>query len=226
MPKKPNAFLEIGVTILAPSMVLMHGTERLGPVLALVVALAFPLGWAIWDGARRRKLNWLAAIGIASTLMTGGIGLMKLDTQWYAIKEGAVSAVIGLVVAISAWTKRPLIHALVFDAALLDTARIERELAARGNAQAFAQSLRQATLALAGTFAFSSVANYVLARWIVVSPTGTTAFNEELGRMTLLSYPLIALPSMAMLLVLMWWLSRVLHRLTGCTFTDLLVQPA
>lgn len=224
-PKKPNALLEIGVTIVLPSLVLMRGTEILGPVGALVLALAFPLGWAVWDGLRRRKLNWLAAIGIASTLMTGGIGLMQLDTHWYAIKEGAVPAAIGLVVAVSAWTRRPLIHALVFDASLLDTARVERELAARGNEAEFALRLRQATLGLASTFAFSAVMNYGLARWIVTSPTGTPEFNAELGRMTLLSYPLIALPSMVMMGLLIWWLSRIVHRLTGCTFTELLAQP-
>jgi hypothetical protein len=66
--------------------------------------------------------------------------------------------------------------------------------------------------------------NYVLARWVVTSPAGTEAFNEELGRLTLLSYPVIALPSMLMMMVLMWWLARGARELTGMPLTDMLRQ--
>ena len=77
-PPKPNALLEIGVTIVAPAVVLMKlsGPEQLGPFGALVLGLAFPFAWGIWDGWRRRKLNWLAVLGVVSTLLTGGIGLL------------------------------------------------------------------------------------------------------------------------------------------------------
>ena len=62
--------------------------------------------------------------------------------------------------------------------------------------------------------------NYFLAKYIVVSPAGTPAFNEELGRLTLLSYPFIALPSMAMMIVVIYYLSRSTRALTGLGFTD------
>lgn len=202
-------------------MVLMYGTERLGTLPALGVALAFPVFWGVREGIRRRKINWMAVIGIVSALLTGGIGLMQLDSGWFAIKEGAVSGLIGLVVAVSAFTRRPLIHALVFDASLMDTARIEGALKERGNRPAFEAALRTGTLMLAGTFAFSAAANYALARWIVTSPAGTPDFNEQLGRMTLLSYPLIALPSLALMAGLLWWLVRRAGQLTGLSMADL-----
>jgi len=65
---------------------------------------------------------------------------------------------------------------------------------------------------LAGTFLFSSVMNYLLARWVVTSPAGTEAFNAELGRMTLLSYPVIAIPSMLMMMGVMFYLARGARR--------------
>ena len=79
---------------------------------------------------------------------------------------------------------------------------------------------------LAGTFLFSSVANYLLARWVVTSPAGTEAFNAELGRMTLLSYPVIAIPSMVMMMGVLFFLSRVANQLTGLTLEQMLHQPA
>jgi len=86
----------------------------------------------------------------------------------------------------------------------------------------FELRLRTGTLLLAGTFFFSAVMNYVLARWIVTSPAGTEAFNEELGRLTLLSYPVIAVPSMVMMLALLFWLARGAKALTGLALADML----
>ena len=67
---------------------------------------------------------------------------------------------------------------------------------------------------LAGSFFLSAVLNFVLARIIVRSPAGTVAFNEELGRMTALSYPVIALPSMAVMMIALWYLLKSIRSLT------------
>ena len=222
--RKPNPLLEIAVTIVAPALVLMKlsAADSLGPLRALMLALAFPLAWGLWDGWKRRKLNWLAVLGVVSTLLTGGIGLLALDAKWLAVKEAAVPSVIGLVMLGSVWAQRPLIHLLVFNANLFDVDRVNTALASKGNAAPFERALRLGTVMLAGTFFFSAVANYVLARWIVTSPAGTEAFNQELGRLTLLSYPIIAVPSMVMMMGLFYWLARQARTLTGLNMGDML----
>lgn len=214
---KPNPLIEIAVTVIAPAVVLMKlsGEQQLGSLYALLLALAFPLAWGLRDAVLRRKLSWLAVLGVVSTLLTGGIGLLKLDASWLAVKEAAVPALIGLAVLGSMATRRPLIHVLVFNPDLFDVPRVQRALAERQSAPAFEARLRAATLMLAGTFFFSATANYLLARWVVTSPAGSTAFNEELGRLTLLSYPFIAIPSMLMMGLLMYWLAREARSLTG-----------
>ena len=222
---KPSPFAELAVTIVAPSLVLMQPEGWMGSGAALALALAFPVAWGLWDGWRRRRVSAMAVIGIVSTALTGSIGLLRLDSAWLAVKEAAVSALIGLAVAVSAWTRRPLIHALVFDAALLDTARIEHALAARGTAAAFEARLRAATLWLAATFFFSAACNYALTRWVVTSPAGSDAFNAELGRLTLLGWPLITLPSTLMMSALLWWLARGAQRLTGLAVHELFGPP-
>jgi hypothetical protein len=226
-PAAPNPLLEIGVTIIVPAVILMQlsSAQRLGPLPALLLALAFPVGWGLWDGWRRRKLNWIAVLGVVSTLLTGGIGLLKLDATWLAVKEAAVPGLIGLVILVSVPTRRPLIHLLVFNATLFDVEKVQHALAERGTTAAFEQRLRQGTLLLAGTFFFSAVMNYVLARWVVTSPAGSEAFNEELGRLTLLSYPVIAIPSMLMMMGLMYWLARGARQLTGLGLAELLRGP-
>jgi len=222
--KKPNPLLEIGITIVLPALILtkLSSDERLGNVNALLLALAFPLIWGIWDFSKRRKVSWLAGLGVVSTLLTGAIGLLALDAQWLAVKEAAVPGLIGVVILASTWTRSPLIRVMVFNDALFDVKRIQGALDTRGQGSLFEQRLRSGTVMLACTFFFSAVANYALARWVVNSPAGTTAFNEELGRLTALSYPVIAVPCMLMMAALMWWLVRVAKSLTGLELGEMM----
>jgi len=221
-----NPLFEIVITILLPAVILMQlsAQSRLGPTAALLLALAFPVVWGIREGIKRGKVSAMAVLGVVSTLLTGGIGLLKVDPFWLAVKEAAVPGLIGLAVLGSNWTRWPLIRIFVFNHQIFDVPRVERALAERGTTVPFELRLRRGTLYLAGTFFFSSVMNYVLARWVVTSPAGSEAFNEELGRLTLLSYPVIALPSMIMMMALMWWLARGARELTGMDVGDMMRQ--
>lgn len=219
-----NPLIELLITLIIPSVILMKfsGPGELGTVNALLLALAFPLAWGARDLLTRKKFNVFAALGLVSITLTGGIGLLQLDTQWLAIKEAAIPGLIGLAVAVSAHTRYPLVRVLLYTPALMDVARIQARLTERGNQAAFESRLKIATWMLAGSFLFSSVMNYFLATWIVVSPSGTPAFNEELGRLTLLSYPMIAVPSMVILMGALYYLARSIRELTGLTLTDAL----
>ncbi len=225
--KHNNPLLEILINIVVPSVILMKfsGAQHLGAVGALLLALAFPLGWGARDLVRRRKLNLFAVLGLISILLTGGIGLLQLDTQWLAVKEAAIPGLIGLGVLVSTRTRYPLIRTLLYTPALIDVACVQQHLEERGTAQAFEARLQTATYLLGGTFFFSAAMNYWLATWIVTSPAGSAAFNEELGRLTLMSYPMIAIPSMLMMLAVLYYLARTIRKLTGLKLTDALNRP-
>ena len=215
--KKPSPLIEILVNVVIPSVILMKfsGPEHLGTVNALVIALAFPVLYGSYDLLRNRHVNYIAILGLVSILLTGGIGLLKLDVGWLAIKEAAIPAIIGLVVVVTGFTRSPLVKKLIFNPLVMATGRIQETLEERQKAEVFDRKLRFANHCLAGTFVFSAIMNYVLAKVIVTSDTGTVAFNEELGRMTFLSYPMIAIPSMIMLFGIMWYVIRTIKKLTG-----------
>ena len=223
---KNSPLIELLITIVIPSVILMKfsAPEALGSVNALLLALAFPLVWGLRDLLMHHKINLFAVLGLVSTLLTGGIGLLQLDTQWLAIKEAAIPALIGLAVAISAHTPYPLIRVLLFSPTLMDVKRIQTSLEQRGNRAAFEVRLRIATWMLSGSFLFSAIMNYMLAIWVVTSPTGTAAFNEELGRMTLLSYPVIALPATLIMAAVLYYLSRSIQQLAGLKLTEAFKQ--
>ena len=215
---KPNLILEPLITLVVPALILMKlsDPERLGALPALLLALAFPLVWGMRDLIRSRKLNLFAALGLVSVGLTGGIGLLQLDNQWLAVKEAAIPGVIGLAVIVSGHTRYSLIHALLLNPKLIDVARIQQQVSMRGTTQIFETRLRTATWLLGGTFFFSAAMNYLLATWIVTSP----AFNEELGRLALLSYPMIAIPSMLMMMAVLYYLARTIRILAGLKFTE------
>jgi len=221
---KPRPWVDLLVSIIIPSVILMKfsGDEHLGSVNALVIGLAFPLGWGLFELIRYHKKNFIAVLGLISVGLTGGIGLLELDAGWLAIKEAAIPAIIGLAVLVSTRTKYPLVRTLLYNPNVLDVEKIQRSLEEHNRTEEFEERLQKASYFFAGTFLFSSIMNYVLAKWIVVSPSGTQAFNEELGQMTLVSYPMIAIPSMVMMMLIFYYLWRTIRRLTGYTLEEVM----
>ena len=222
---KPRPVIDLLVSIVFPSFILMKlsGDDALGATTALIVALAFPLGWGLFERLQYKKFNFIALLGLVSVLLTGGIGLLQLDPQWLAVKEAAIPGLIGIAVLVSTYTRYPLIKTLLYSPKVMEVSKIKQELNDRGNTTAFEDRLQNATYLLSGTFFFSATMNYILAKWIVISPSGSTAFNEELGQMTLLSYPVIAIPSMLMMMTIFYYLWRTIHGMTGLTLEEILV---
>ncbi|OOE92584.1 MULTISPECIES: VC0807 family protein [Salinivibrio] len=215
--KKPSPLFEILFNVFIPSIILMKlsGDEYLGTAMALVVALAFPLIYGGMDLVRNQKFNFIAALGFISVLLTGGIGLLELDTRWLALKEALIPGLIGLTVLGSTFTRYPLMQKLILNDTVLNLSLINQRLKENGQSSAFERCLMRSNYLFASTFAFSSAMNYFLATWIVTSPAGTPAFNEELGKMTLYSYPMIAIPSMLMMFGIFYYIWRQVRAMTS-----------
>ncbi|MGF1697300.1 MFS transporter [Vibrio lamellibrachiae] len=215
--KKSNPLFEIAFNVFLPSFILMKfsGDEHLGTVVALVVALAFPVAYGGMELIRNKKFNFIAALGFVSVLLTGGIGLLELDTRWLAVKEALIPGLIGLAVLISTFTRYPIVKKVILNDTILNLSLIRERLSQRGNEAAFERCLVVSNYLFASTFGFSSVMNYFLATWIVTSPAGTVAFNEELGKLTLYSYPVIAIPSMLMMFGIFYYLWRQIRSMTS-----------
>jgi hypothetical protein len=220
MSEKPeqreSVLLSLGINIAIPAIILMKlsGDDHLGPVGGLVVALIFPLTYGVVDFVRRREWNIVSILGFVSVLLTGGIGLMQLDPKWIAVKEAAVPALIGVAVILSLRTRFPIVRTFLYNDKIIRVQDVDEALARRGNSEAFDRTLVNASWMLAASFFVSAVLNFVLAKLIVKSQPGTTAFNEELGRMTALSYPVIVVPSMIIMIATLWYLFNRIQKLT------------
>lgn len=223
---KQRPFVDLIISIIIPSLILMKfsGEGKLGPAGALVVALAFPICYGLFELFSNKKRNYIALLGIVSVLLTGGIGLLKIDAQWLAVKEAAIPLILGIGVLVANKLGFPIVRKLLFNPKLMNVERIESSLAQNNNKPEFEQKLDRANLYFAGTFLFSAIMNYVLAKAIVTSESGTEAFNQELGKMTLYSYPVIAIPSTIMMLAIFYYIWRTVNRLTGLKLEEVLVN--
>ena len=226
-PKPENLLVNLVCNVALPAILMaqLSKESRLGPAWGLVVALLFPLGYGIYDFVVRRKTNLLSVLGFVGVLLSGVLGLLKLDGRWFAVKDAALPTLIGLLLLASMRSKEPLIRTLFFNDAIMDVPRVDAALAARGAQPALAALLRKCTVLVSLAFFLSAVLAYFLARWLLKSPGGTPEFNAELSKMHWLSLPVITLPAMVMMMFALWRLLNGLVALTGLTMDEVLRNP-
>jgi hypothetical protein len=227
-PARPeNLLVNLVCNVVVPTVILtgFSGARWLGPKWGLVIALLFPVSYGLYDFAVRRRWNFISIIGFVSVLASGGFGLLKVEGFWFAVKDATIPSLIGLVVLASARAKSPLVTELLYNPQVIDVEKVDAALAARGAQAAFAALLRRSTGLLSLSFFASAVLNYFLARHLIRSPPGTEAFNGELGKMHIWSLPVIVLPSMAMMMLVLWRLLGGITALTGLTLDDIFRAP-
>ena len=212
--------------ILIPTLILkkLSAPEMLGSNLALIAALSLPLSVALHEFITKKKIGLVAALGFISILLTGGIGLLRLPNQYIAIKEALIPAVLAVATIISSYTKYPLIRTFLYNDMVMDTNKIASHLESSNTQPEFDNMMVKATWMLASSFVLSAILNYVLAKWIVVSPSGSEAFNNELGTMNLMSYPVIVLPCMVITFFALFYVIRNISKLTGLKLEDMVHQ--
>ena len=223
-PKPENFFLNLVCNVALPTLMLTKfSTEKwLGPLWGLVIALAFPVGYGLYDFAVRKKANTLSILGFVSVLLSGGMGLFKADGFWFAVKDAVLPTCIGLFVLFSMRTKTPLLREMIFNEQIVDVPRVEAALAERSNRAAFEALMRRSSIWLAVSFIATAPVNFALARYILRSPPGTPEFNAELGRMHLIVWPVIVVPSMIALMIIFWKLLNGLAQLSGLTTDEIM----
>lgn len=219
-----NALFNILFNIVIPSVILSKYSDHahLGPVRGLLVSLSFPLVYGLWDLVVLKKWNFISLLGFASVLLTGGLALLQLDGFWFAVKEASVPVVIGLVVLITAKSKYNLVRTIILNPQMIKLDLVQSKIKENNQEENFERLIIKTTYLFVLSFLVSAILNFVLAIAILKSPAGTPEFNEELGKMVALSYPVIMVPSMVVLILSLIYLIRGLARMTGHSYKDIL----
>jgi intracellular septation protein A len=121
-----NLVFNIAIPVLVMSY--LSSDEYLGPAWSVIVALAFPLGFGLYDLKKTKKVNGFSILGIISVLLTGGISLLKLPAEYMAIKEAAIPAIIGVAVLITQFGHKPLVKMLILNDQIIDWDKLNASL--------------------------------------------------------------------------------------------------
>ncbi|MCW8091311.1 VC0807 family protein [Alteromonas sp. ASW11-130] len=221
-PQNQGFLGNLAFNIVIPVFIMSYASaeDYLGPAWSIVAALAFPLIYGLFDLRQSGKVNGFSVLGVISVLLTGGISLLKLPAEYIAIKEAAIPAIIGLAVVITQFSEKPLVKLLILNDQIINWPQLNKILDAKGKQQEFRRKIANSSYIVAASFFLSSALNYILAKMILVSEPGTTAYTEELGRMTAISYPVIVIPSMILLIAALWYLFAQIRKITGHDLDD------
>ena len=219
--KKENGLNNLIINIVLPALILMKGAKwctklgiELSSVQILLIALAFPFFYGLYDFFIKKEKNFIPVLGFVSILLSGIVGVLQLSTELIAIKEAAIPFIIGCVIYFSNFTSFPIAPKFLYHDEVFDKNNINSNLDEEKQ-HTLKSNIKKASFFLFLSFMLSAVLNYVLAKYFVKSPTGTEAFNDELGQMTLYSYPIIVIPSMLIMIGIIWYIYASIKKLTG-----------
>lgn len=221
---KNSQFVSLLFNIVIPAIILtkFSSEKYLGPMYGLIVALSFPLLCGVYELVIQKRKDFISVVGFIGILLSGTISLLKFPPQWIAVKEASIPLLIGIIILISTRTSWQLINKIFYNRELLDIDRIESLLITESMRSRLKTILSVANMLLACSFFFSAALNFLLAKTIVHSMPGTQQFNEELGRMSVLSFPVIAVPSMIFMIFILWYVFSSLKKLTHLTSSEIM----
>ena len=173
-----NPFADIIINVLVPVLVLSYlskeGDElwHVGPMWAMIVALAIPIGYGLWHYFKYRQMNVFSLVGLFSVVLTGaitiylwsgGASVRKNAALLFGIKEAVQPLVLGSLFLITHKMSKPLFNVFVYNDTIFDLSTIEAAIAERGTETEHKRLLWKATLLFFGSFLVSSVLNLGLA---------------------------------------------------------------
>lgn len=227
--KKENQLLSLLFNIVIPVIIMtkMNGTEgtfALGPKISLILAISFPLIYGIVHFIRSRQVNFISILGFVSVLLTGVFGLLELNPITMAIKEASVPLIIAIVIFVSIRMNKNIVSSLLFNEDVIDMKRVYQVLDERNKREEFETMFRKSSYWVVISFLLSSILNFTLARIILQSQPGTEEYTAEIGKLTGLSFPIIAVPCTIILVVVMFYIFNRITKMTDIQLEELMTK--
>ena len=242
-PPQDNPFANIIINVLAPVFILSYLSEEgdkpwhVGPMWAMFVALAIPIGYGLWHYITYRQMNVFSLIGLFSVMLTGvitiylwsgGESVRKHAALLFGIKEAVQPLILGSLFLITHKMSEPLFNIFLYNDAVFDLPQIEGAIAKRGLESDYKGLLWKATLLFFGSFLISSVMNLGLAFYFLgdldpLSANWKQLYNSDVAKITGWGFVVIGVPLIVVSGFILWYLVTGLKRLTGLD-TDMIMQ--
>ncbi|NJM38598.1 MAG: hypothetical protein HC845_12460 [Akkermansiaceae bacterium] len=210
---------------------------HIGPVKAMVLALALPLGYGAWHFIKTRKGNFFSALGFISVLLSGGLtlylwnkdGTVKPNAgMLFGIKEALIPFILGIAILTSHRTASPLIRVFLYNDSIFDIPKIENRVAEISAQANYQKLLFGATKLFAASFFLSSLMNLGLAQWFfrgfdANAIDALEKFNSIIAKVTGWGFAVIGVPILIFLFFTLRSLMKGLGKLTGLKDDELML---
>lgn len=213
-------FLDLIFSILIPSFLLTRGDQFIpvDPVTLFFIALAFPTGYGLYDLFIKKYVNIISILGFVNTLLSGVVVIFEASKFFIVVKEAGFPLLIG--VALLYYNKSVAEFIRVVTDDMFDKARILTKISSKTLDEWYKKIALQFTY----PFFLSAFLNLVITYIIIQSPTGTEAFNEEMGRLIFWGFLGIAIPTTIATMVILILGVLKLQKLTGLKFEELMLS--
>ena len=251
-PAKDHPLANILINVLIPVLALSYLSKdpefqeqigkavrpwHLGPVKALAIALALPIGYGLWFFIKNKKANFFSALGLFSVLLTGGLTLYVWNADGtvkpnahilFAIKEASIPLILAIAVVGSHYTATPLLRIFLYSDSIFDVRRIDQVVAERDAKEAYDRVLLQATWLFSASFLISTVLNFGLALYFLGGIDHSAAnareiYNSQVAKLTGWGFAVIGLPILVFLFFTLRRLMKGLGAITGLKDEELLL---
>jgi hypothetical protein len=182
-PKQEHPLVNIFINVLIPVLVLGYLSKdpeiqvklgkpvrwfHIGPLWAMIIALALPFGYGVWHFIKTRKPNFFSALGLVSVALSGGLTLYLWNADGsvkpnagllFGVKEGLIPLMLAFAVLGSQKSTTPLIRLFLYNDTIFDIHKIEKRITERSEESRYQSLLKGATLLFAGSFFLSALMN-------------------------------------------------------------------
>jgi intracellular septation protein A len=212
----------LAFSIAIPIFILNSTKLPFAPETRLVIAILFPLLYGAFDWWRTKKHNFLALLGLVNVVITGGFGLMHLSGIWFSIKEAVFPLLIGVFVLISGLRKTPFFGKMLMSPEVFNTTKLDETLTSKGKLEEFNGLVLKSNHFLALSFFISAALNFIIAMQTFLpinealdAAEKANVLNIQIALMHKRGFLGIAIPSMIMMLGLLFYYFKQVERITG-----------
>lgn len=217
-----SALLQFIVSFVVPIIILTRfsAESSLGPTKSLILALAFPIFFEIYNVRKRKKLSMFSLLAIGGILVTGAISLLGLSEGWLATRRAVPYLAMSIAILVSIRIRHPILNALLPQ--MLDMDEITSHAQKKHTVVELERSINRTSYMLSGVLLTIAIASYILTRIIIVSETGTTGYNQEYANLRIWSLPIITLPLLVGFTGVILYLTQSIKKLTGLDIDSVL----
>lgn len=205
--------IDFFVSVLIPFIILTYfsAEDKLGIELSLVFSAAIPLVHGIYDYQQKKKVNYFSLLGLIGVILTPIIGLLGLNNNWLAVKETLIPLIIGIALIALKGSK------IDFISLIIDGTHNKKQLNFKNgySLENYSKIYDKAFYWVCSSFFLSAILNYIFVKLMVTSNPGTIEYNQELGRMTFISFIVIGICSSLVIVLSVFWFVSRLEKITN-----------